>query len=111
MDHFSNTTLTYIDATLGWPFYTGHPRAFPTRPVYSGMNAAHWSPSPTRPNCSAARFASSPRSTSRTARLSAGSTTGTVGTSALSWRPRCALLRISFPRISRRLLPPTTLRR
>jgi ketosteroid isomerase-like protein len=22
MDHFSNTTLTYIDATLGWPFYT-----------------------------------------------------------------------------------------
>jgi hypothetical protein len=22
MDHFSNTTLTYIDATLGWSFYT-----------------------------------------------------------------------------------------
>jgi hypothetical protein len=22
MDHFSRTTLTYIDATLGWPFYT-----------------------------------------------------------------------------------------
>ncbi len=22
MNHFSKTTLTYIDATLGWPFYT-----------------------------------------------------------------------------------------
>jgi len=22
MNHFSKTTLTYMDATLGWPFYT-----------------------------------------------------------------------------------------
>jgi hypothetical protein len=77
MNHFSKTTLTYIDATLGWPFYTYDalrdvfvqhmPKWPPSGLSYPTliweMSTAPWWPSRIRRNCLAARFASSPRST------------------------------------------------
>ncbi|MFY9877916.1 MAG: hypothetical protein WAK39_00715 [Pseudolabrys sp.] len=85
-DHFSEAHLTYIDATLGWPFYNKKamidifemymPKWPSTGLSYSTgspvIRTRRWSPSPILRNCSAAKSVSLPRSISRTARWCAG---------------------------------------